>query len=179
MKNNDDEKNLFNEAMKNVRPLNKDKSIFINNSSKIKKKIQSQRRKNINNNTSMMDIKISSNEIEQLGNEISFCRSGVSKKIFNKLKSGKYIIQSEIDLHGYTTRQAKIILKEFIRDSLINSFGCVRVVHGKGLGSGPEGPILKYYVQRWLGQWDEVLAFITARANDGGSGALYVLLKKN
>ncbi|MFQ5981873.1 MAG: Smr/MutS family protein, partial [Woeseiaceae bacterium] len=56
---------------------------------------------------------------------------------------------------------------------------CVRVVHGKGLGSGERGPVLKRKVDKWLSEWDSVLAFVSARQVDGGTGACYVLLKKN
>lgn len=119
-----------------------------------------------------------SDSIEQLGEEIAFRRPGLTEKIFRQLRRGRFSIEAEADLHGLTVPEAKLLLREFICDSAEYGLGCVRVIHGKGLGSGPSGPVLKGNVQRWLSQWDEVLAFVTARARDGGSGAVYVLLRR-
>ncbi len=116
--------------------------------------------------------------VEQLGEEIAFRRPGLPEKIFRKLRRGRFSIEAEADLHGLTVAQAKLLLREFISESALQRLGCVRVIHGKGLGSGPGGPVLKGNVQRWLMQWDEVLAFVTARTQDGGSGAVYVLLRR-
>ena len=116
--------------------------------------------------------------IEQLGEEIAFRRPGLPEKIFRRLRRGRFSIEAEADLHGLTVPEAKVQLREFICESTEYGLGCVRVIHGKGLGSGPGGPVLKGNVQRWLAQWDEVLAFVTALARDGGSGAVYVLLRR-
>jgi DNA-nicking Smr family endonuclease len=116
--------------------------------------------------------------IEQLGEEIVFRRSKLPEKVFRQLRKGRFSIEAEADLHGLTVPQAKLHLREFICESVEYRLGCVRVIHGKGLGSGPGGPVLKGKVQRWLAQWDEVLAFVTALARDGGSGAVYVLLQR-
>ena len=116
--------------------------------------------------------------IEQLGEEIAFRRPGLAEKTFRKLRRGRFSIEDEADLHGLTVNEAKLLLRDFICESAQLGLGCVRVIHGKGLGSGPGGPVLKGNVQRWLMQWDEVLAFVTARTRDGGSGAVYVLLRR-
>ncbi len=116
--------------------------------------------------------------IEQFGEEIAFRRPGLPEKTFRKLRRGRFRIEDEADLHGLTVNEAKLLLREFIGDSVQRGLGCVRAIHGKGLGSGPGGPVLKGNVQRWLMQWDEVLAFVTARARDGGGGAVYVLLRR-
>ncbi len=116
--------------------------------------------------------------IEQLGEEIAFRRPGLAEKTFRKLRRGRFSIEAEADLHGLTVNEAKLLLRDFICESAQLGLGCVRVIHGKGLGSGPGGPVLKGNVQRWLMQWDEVLAFVTARTRDGGSGAVYVLLRR-
>lgn len=117
------------------------------------------------------------NSIEQIGEEIAFCRSELSRKVFRQLRGGRYAIEAETDLHGLTVSQAKPHLREFICESAKYGLGCVHVIHGKGLSSGPGGPVLKGKVQQWLTQWDEVLAFVTALTRDGGSGAIYVLLR--
>ena len=116
--------------------------------------------------------------IEQLGEEIAFRRPGLAEKTFRKLRRGRFSIEAEADLHGLTVNEAKSLLRDFICESAQLGLGCVRVIHGKGLGSGPGGPVLKGNVQRWLMQWDEILAFVTARTRDGGSGAVYVLLRR-
>ena len=81
-------------------------------------------------------------------------------------------------MHGMTVAEAKPRLAAFIERCARNDKLCIRVVHGKGLGSGERGPVLKMSVNRWLRQWDAVLAFVSARQVDGGTGALYVLLRK-
>ncbi len=88
-------------------------------------------------------------------------------------------MQDEIDLHGMTVAEAKPKLQEFIEACARGGRLCVRVVHGKGLGSGHRGPVLKQKVNRWLRQWDPVLAFVSTRQIDGGTGAIYVLLKQS
>jgi len=116
--------------------------------------------------------------VEQLGEEIAFRRPGLPERTFRQLRRGHFRIEAEADLHGLNVDRAKFLLREFICESAAYGLGCVRVIHGKGLGSGPGGPVLKGNVQRWLMQWEEVLAFVTARARDGGSGAVYVLLRR-
>lgn len=96
-----------------------------------------------------------------------------------KLARGSYSVQGEIDLHGMTVPAAKAALRVFIDGSVRAGHSCVRVIHGKGLGSGSRGPILKGKVNSWLRRWNEVLAFVSTRQADGGTGAIYVLLRKN
>ena len=113
------------------------------------------------------------------GQSLSFVRPSVGRRTFRKLARGNFSVQTEIDLHGMTVAQASKALADFIGDSVDRGHRCVRVVHGKGLGSGNRGPILKRKVDSWLRKWDAVLAFTSARQTDGGTGAVYVLLKKN
>ena len=95
-----------------------------------------------------------------------------------KLSRGNFSIQAEMDLHGMIVDDARIALREFIEYAVNTELTCVRIIHGKGLGSGQSGPKLKPRVNAWLRQWDTVLAFVSARPVDGGTGAVYVLLKK-
>lgn len=104
-------------------------------------------------------------------------RQSVGRRTMRKLARGKYSVQDEIDLHGMTVDEAKPRLVDFIDNSVRKGHLCVRVVHGKGLGSGDRGPVLKSAVNRWLRKWDSVLAFVSARQVDGGTGAIYVLLQ--
>lgn len=116
-------------------------------------------------------------EIET-GDELLFQRPNVSRKVMRQLRRGKYARQAEADLHGLTTTEARDELQAFIRDCHARGLKCVRVVHGKGLGSGPRGPVLKAGVNRWLSRWQEVAAFCSAQPIDGGTGAVYVLLTR-
>jgi len=113
------------------------------------------------------------------GQSLSFARPSVGRRNFRKLARGNFSVQSEIDLHGLTVAEARTVLSDFIENSVDQGHRCVRVIHGKGLGSGDRGPILKAKVDNWLRKWDAVLAFISARQVDGGTGAVYVLLRKS
>ena len=106
-------------------------------------------------------------------------RPHVGKRTMRKLARGKYAIQAELDLHGMTVAEARPRLADFIDYSVKRGLTCVRIVHGKGLGSGQRGPVLKNAVNRWLRKWDSVLAFTSARQVDGGTGAVYVLLQRD
>jgi len=103
----------------------------------------------------------------------------VGRRTMRKLARGKYAVQAEIDLHGMTVAEAKPRLADFIDYSVKQGLTCVRIVHGKGLGSGHRGPVLKSAVSRWLRKWESVLAFVSARQVDGGTGAVYVLLQQS
>lgn len=112
------------------------------------------------------------------GEALRFHRASVGRRTMRKLARGGYSVQAELDLHGMTLAEAKPRLADFIDYSVMQGKLCVRIVHGKGLGSGHRGPVLKNAVNRWLRQWDSVLAFVTTRQVDGGTGAIYVLLQK-
>lgn len=111
------------------------------------------------------------------GEELSFRRPHISEQVLLKLRRGHFVVDAETDLHGLNAVQAKALLREFIAEAIARRASCVRVIHGKGKRSGPRGPVLKNLVNHWLQRSDAVLAFGSARAVDGGSGAVYVLLK--
>ena len=106
---------------------------------------------------------------------------GFSQKLMKKLKKGKFSIQGHLDLHGLTKLGAETMVREFIIRSHRVGHRCVLIVHGRGLNSPDSFPVLKEGLPRWLGRAPVkriVLAFATARPYDGGTGAIYVLLKK-
>ena len=109
--------------------------------------------------------------------ELSFSRPGVGPDVTRKLRRGDWSVQREVDLHGLRTEAAREVLATFIRDAHRHGIRCVRVVHGKGLGSPGKTPVLKSKVHSWLIQKSEVLAFVQAKPMHGGAGALVVLLK--
>ena len=109
--------------------------------------------------------------------QLSFRRSGIGTDVTRKLRRGDWSIQGQVDLHGLRSDEARDALAQFVRDSVRMGWRCVRVVHGKGLGSPGKMPVLKTKVQRWLVQKNEVQAFVQAPPVQGGAGALLVLLK--
>ncbi len=109
--------------------------------------------------------------------ELSYRHQGIGTDVTQKLRKGHWSLQGQIDLHGLRSDEAREALSQFIREASKRGWRCVRVVHGKGLGSPGKTPVLKAKVQRWLVQKTEVLAFVQAKASEGGAGALVVLLK--
>lgn len=107
---------------------------------------------------------------------LSFRRPGIGPDVLTRLRRGTWALQGQLDLHGMTRDQAREQLVAFLRESHRRGVRCVRVVHGKGLGSPGRQPVLKAKVQRWLAQRAEVIAFAQASAPQGGAGALLVLL---
>jgi DNA-nicking Smr family endonuclease len=108
---------------------------------------------------------------------LSFQRAGVRIQEMRKLRRGLYPAQDELDLHGLTQSAARDHLADFIVASRDAGIRCVRVIHGKGYRSGGRGAVLKTAVNLWLRRHLDVLAFVSAKAIDGGTGALYVLLR--
>lgn len=106
-----------------------------------------------------------------------YCRPGISQEVVRKLRRGDWIVQSQLDLHGMRRDEAREALAEFIREAVKRGLRCVRVIHGKGLGSIGKEPVLKGKVRAWLVQKAEVIAFCQARPHDGGAGAVLVLLQ--
>ncbi len=106
-----------------------------------------------------------------------FVRPGLQQKQVRRLRRGQIPIAAEADLHGTRIHQARALLDEFLRDCRTEGLRCVRVIHGKGLVSRDGHAVLKWQVDGWLRQHDGVMAFCTAQPRDGGTGAVYVLLK--
>jgi DNA-nicking Smr family endonuclease len=125
---------------------------------------------------SLSDHYIPAHEIET-GEELLYLREGHSPDILSKLRRGHWVIQAKIDLHGLISDEARLYVSTFISDCKKRGIRCVRIVHGKGLGSRNREPVLKHKLRGWLMQKDEVIAFAEAKKQDGGSGAVIVLLK--
>lgn len=108
---------------------------------------------------------------------LSFRRPDIGIGVVRKLRRGHWAIQRQIDLHGMRRDEAREQLGAFLREAERQGLRCVRVVHGKGNGSPGRAPVLKDKVRGWLVQRAEVIAFVQARASEGGNGALVVLLR--
>ena len=113
----------------------------------------------------------------ETGEELVFLRPGLANQVLKQLRRGYWSTQDQLDLHGLRSEEARALLVSFLNHALKAGMRCVRIVHGKGLRSKNAEPVLKGKVAHWLAQRDEVLAFVQARAEDGGSGAVVVLLK--
>jgi DNA-nicking Smr family endonuclease len=111
------------------------------------------------------------------GAALTFQRAGVQTQVLRRLRRGLFPIEAELDLHGLTQTAARDQLARFLTQSRDAGCRCVRIIHGKGYRSGARGPILKIAVDLWLKRHLDVMAFTSARAIDGGTGALYVLLR--
>ena len=109
--------------------------------------------------------------------DLFFVRPGIGEDVVKKLRRGFWSIQAHIDLHGMRTDDARDAVATFIHKAVMHDLRCVRIVHGKGLNS-QGAPILKIRTRRWLRQKEEVLAYVEAPPEDGGSGAVRILLAK-
>ena len=110
------------------------------------------------------------------GEDLWYAKPGVQHALMRKLRRGQFSPRAELDLHGLRSEDARVLVAEFLYGAQQRSYRCVRIIHGKGLGSGPKGPVIKQKLGGWLRQRKDVLAFCSARPVDGGTGALYVLL---
>jgi DNA-nicking Smr family endonuclease len=124
-----------------------------------------------------LDGPVSLDDALDSGEELTYLRDGLSRQVLRKLRRGHWVMQAELDLHGMNRVEAAAAVAEFLKDCAATSRRCLRIVHGKGLGSRNREPVLKGLLRKWLQQRDEVLAFCQAPAAEGGSGALLVLLK--
>ena len=111
------------------------------------------------------------------GEELVYLREGIARQVLRKLRRAHWVVEENLDLHGMNRLEAGVAVAEFLRRCLQRDARCVRIVHGKGLGSRNREPVLKGLVRKWLMVREEVLAFCQAPATHGGSGAVLVLLK--
>jgi len=127
---------------------------------------------------SLSDGYIAPHELES-GEELLYLRAGQSPLVLSKLRRGHWVVQASIDLHGLVSDEARAYVADFLNQCKKRGLRCVRIVHGKGLGSRNREPVLKHKLKNWLIQRDEVIAYAQARPHDGGSGAVIVLIRAN
>ena len=170
---NEDE-SLFLSEMTGVTPLRSDNKIKIRK----KPKIPPRQTTEEDYRFAIDDVFSSAEMTEDCPDILSFSRSGLQHKVLKKLRQGKHPIEHALDLHGLTIKQARKELLTFLGECEAAGVSHAIIVHGKGFRS-KDKPVIKAMVNRWLRAVDNVLAFHSAQAKDGGSGAVYVLLKKN
>src|SRR4051812_2702616 len=166
---------LFAEAIGPVRPIAGDRSAAVSTPRPLPEPLQSQL------DEARVAGELMFSEIDpaaiEVGEEISYLKAGLSPKLLRQLKRGQFSIVEEIDLHQMTANVARTATKEFLDDAKRHGRLCVKIIHGKGLRSRSEGPVLKRMVDGMLRQRSDVLAFASARPAEGGTGALIVLLR--
>jgi len=178
-----EEKNFFLEAMSDVKPLSKGKDTFTRHPNPDIKPAHPVRDDELEVLTHLSDLISGTAEMDITFSDeyIEGSVTGFSKKLMRKLKKGQFPIQDYVDLHGLKKREAEIKLKDFLLKSHRIGLRCVLVVHGRGLNSENNIPVLKERLPVWLKRGPIkkiVLAFSTARTYDGGTGAIYILLRK-
>lgn len=169
---------LFRNQLSDVRPLVTEKRIEVVKKQPLPRPIRNQYSTEAESHTGTEQfsdpVDLREVEVEEV---LFYARSGIQQKVQRKLRRGEFPIEDELDLHGYTVAEAKTALLEFIDECKRNQKRYVRIIHGKGYRSEQKIPVLKTHVAYWLPQHSDVMAFSSAQARDGGTGALYVILK--
>lgn len=174
--NDEDEMALFRAAMRDVAPLPTTDKV-VHSGSQVS---SLPRKKNYQEHVVTEDVLPDHIAIEmEAGDVWSYRRPGISLQALRRLRRGYWKIQDNLDLHGLTRDEARQELSAFMDDCIQKKFRCVRVIHGKGLGSKNREPVLKTKVGNWLMQRADVLAFCQAKPEAGGGGAILILLKVN
>lgn len=169
----DDDTDLFRQAMEDVTPLNQDK-IDPDSAPKIKKSRAKMRKSKPISVFGELEYAtpVDSDEV------LFFARDGIQPKAIARLKKGQHVIEGKIDLHGMTVENAGHTLQRALKNAVADGIRCVLVVHGRGKGSFDNKPAIKTHVNQWLRNSADVLAFHSAQPYHGGTGAVYVLLKR-
>ncbi len=170
----DDERGLFRKAVAGARPIEQNR-----------RPPQTRRRKPVPQQRQRDEREVVANLLSdefspdiETGEELLFARTGIQQRLLRKFRRGQFAIEAELDLHGCTANEAREQVSGFLRRMRVDGKRCVRIIHGKGLSSEGKLPVLKVKINHWLRQKNEVLAFCSARPQDGGTGAVYVLLKR-
>ena len=176
----EEDQQVFLDEIADVRPLVSEKRIETvkNKPSPRPRQDQDFSNSEESTNTDMMSDPVDLREAA-VDDVLFFARSGIQQKQQKKLRRGELPIEYELDLHGYTVVEAKAAIYEFIDECKKQHIRYVHIIHGKGYRSDQKIPVLKTHVAYWLPQHSDVLAFSSARPADGGTGAIYVILKSS
>lgn len=167
---------LFRKLMSTVRPLKQDKQTPYKNPRKpiaYKSKEDDETVK-----SSLLSDEYEPEYDTESGEELFFARPGLQRTVLRKLRRGQFVVEAELDLHRNKVPEAREKISAFIYKARQQGQRCIRIIHGKGLSTKDKLPVLKGKVNSWLRQKEEVLAFCSALQRDGGTGAVYVLLKR-
>ncbi|MSQ59025.1 MAG: DNA mismatch repair protein MutS [Betaproteobacteria bacterium] len=172
----EDAASLFRDAVKDVHPMHKRKSV-----APPKPRPAPVPRQRLRDEAQVMKDSLSeaftADSALDVGEGLAYLRDGIPRQTLRKLRAGQWSIQDRLDLHSLRTEEARPLLASFLSGCVRRGLRCVTIIHGKGMRSPNGQPVLKGRVAGWLVQRDEVLAYIEAGPADGGSGAVIVLLK--
>lgn len=168
---NDDDDKLFSEAMQGV------KTLVTAKKANLKQKPEKIKIRTDNNQRTITDT-LSDEFIVECEDFLEFMRPGIQKSYLKQIRNGKIPIEDHLDLHGYRRDAARKTLLDFLEHAQRQAYKLVRIVHGKGYHSDSNQPVLKAMLNKWLQSMPDVLAFVSATQKDGGTGAVYVLLRK-
>lgn len=171
-----DDMALFRDAIGDVKPVNTNNRRSPDGP-KPAPRVNAQVRDNRDVMAHLLDD-FSDHDFLETGDHLAWTAPGLQRSELRKLKSGKHAIQAELDLHGLTREQAKSEVATFIEESRKRDQRCIRIIHGRGRKRAEKAPVLKPAVDGWLRHHKQVLAYCSARENDGGTGAVYVLLRR-
>jgi DNA-nicking Smr family endonuclease len=172
---NEDEKELFRQAVVGAKPLERDR----HEPARLRPRPQAIFRRA--DEQAVLDESLTHHAADlgvETGDEILFRRPGLPERLLRDLRRGRFAIEDELDLHGLIAVEARDAVRDFLAQAVARRRSCVRIIHGKGRGSGPRGPVLKKSVNLWLRKNESVFAFCSARPAHGGTGAICVLLKR-
>ena len=175
------DENLFMAAMTDVTPLKK-KNDKVTTSSRSDNNPNAEARRlaaqanDLDDPNNLTSVKV---ELVHPDDVISYKKDGVQQGVFKNLRLGKYDIHTVLNLHGKSVAEARTSVFNFIQESQQANLRSLLIQHGKGLKSQPHQAVIKSYINKWLRQLDAVLAFHSAQSNHGGTGSVYVLLKKS
>lgn len=173
----EEDRKLFRDSMKGVKPLSAKKKAPVRRTKPAPRaRFADAEKRAVLEESLRLDLQDGATMSSE---ELWYAKTGVQHALMRKLRRGQFSARAELDLHGLRSEDARAVVAEFLYEAGQRGYRCVRIIHGKGLGSGPKGPIIKQKLGGWLRQRKEVLAFCSARPVDGGSGALYVLLGKS
>lgn len=167
----DDEAGLFRAAMKDVKPLKGGDRRHAHRLRIAPRPLQ------LEADERAVLAEMMEGPLTDVGDELSYRAPGVQDTVFRRLRRGVYRVGLELDLHGMRAAEARLAIVDFLAECRRRDVRCARIIHGKGLRSKGEGPVLKQRLDGWLRRRDDVLAFSSARPEHGGTGAVYVLLR--
>jgi len=163
---------LFKEAMHDVKPISHNK---VTHSTKSIKKRKTETRESLKKTD---QHRFSTENAPDCDVILRFDRPGIQKTTLKNLRQGKFPVEASLDLHGFTAEQSRNAFIEFMDYCNNSQSKVVCIVHGKGFGSSEKKPVIKPLINKWLKESENVLAFCSAQPKDGGTGAVYVLLKR-
>ncbi len=173
----DEDFSTFKDAIKGVKPLKNDRIDLYAHPQNTRPFKDKNQYDDATYHTHLSD-EIESPEVS--GEEfLFFAQTGLQFKTQKQLRQGKIIIDDHLDLHGFTITEARQTLLEFIQFAQKQQIRCIRLVHGKGYRASSNKPILKNKINSWLRQHPDILAFSSAQPKDGGTGAMYILIKSD